>query len=45
MPITLALYNETYGHQLKEFHLPDDQLQFTSLPLDKINNPNISSDT
>ncbi|MCR8849330.1 GNAT family N-acetyltransferase [Rossellomorea sp. SC111] len=45
MPITLALYNETYEHRLKDFHLPDDQLQFTSLPLDKIHNPAISKDT
>ncbi|WP_160316892.1 GNAT family N-acetyltransferase [Rossellomorea vietnamensis] len=45
MPITLALYNETYEHKLKDFHLPEDQLQFTSLPLDKIHNPAISPDT
>lgn len=45
MPITLSVYNETYEHQLKDFHLPEDQLQFTSLPLDKIQNPTISPDT
>ncbi|MCA0149859.1 GNAT family N-acetyltransferase [Rossellomorea vietnamensis] len=45
MPITLALYNETHEHQLKDFHLPEEQLQFTSLPLDKIHNPTISPDT
>ncbi|WGG46324.1 GNAT family N-acetyltransferase [Rossellomorea sp. DA94] len=45
MPITLSVYNEIYEHQLKDFHLPEDQLQFTSLPLDKIQNPTISPDT
>ena len=45
MPITLALYNETYEHKLKDFHLPEEQLQFTSLPLNKIQNPSISPDT
>ncbi|UTE78362.1 GNAT family N-acetyltransferase [Rossellomorea sp. KS-H15a] len=45
MPITLSLYNRIYEHQLKDFHLPEDQLQFTSLPLDKIQNPTISPDT
>ncbi|PFG03499.1 GNAT family N-acetyltransferase [Bacillus sp. es.034] len=45
MPITLTVYNETYEHQLKDFHLLDEQLQFTSLPLEKIHNPTISPDT
>lgn len=45
MPITLTLYNENFEHQLKDFHLPDEQLQFTSLPLNKIHNPTISKDT
>jgi ribosomal protein S18 acetylase RimI-like enzyme len=45
VPITLTVYNETYEHQLKDFHLPDEQLQFTSLPLEKIHNPTISPDT
>jgi ribosomal protein S18 acetylase RimI-like enzyme len=41
--ITLALYNENYEHQLKDFHLPEDQLQFTSMPLDKIHHPATST--
>ncbi|PFA62815.1 GNAT family N-acetyltransferase [Bacillus sp. AFS015802] len=43
--ITLALYNESFERKLSDFHLPEDQLQFTSLPLDKIHNPTISPDT
>ncbi len=46
MPIvTLVGYNETYERKLKDFHLPEEQLQFTSMPLDKIHNPSISKDT
>lgn len=43
--VTLVEYNETYERNLKEFHLPEDQLEFTSMPLDKIHNPSISKDT
>jgi ribosomal protein S18 acetylase RimI-like enzyme len=43
--ITLALYNQSYERYLSDFHLPEDQLQFTSLPLDKIHYPTISKDT
>jgi ribosomal protein S18 acetylase RimI-like enzyme len=46
MPIvTLIKYNETYTRKLSDFHLPEDQLQFTGMPLDKIHNPAISKDT
>lgn len=46
MPIvTLVKYNETYEQKLKGFHLQEDQLQFTSMPLDIILNPSISKDT
>jgi RimJ/RimL family protein N-acetyltransferase len=43
--ITLALYNQSYEGNLSDFHLPENQRQFTSLPLDKIHNPTISKDT
>ncbi|MGM0751865.1 MAG: GNAT family N-acetyltransferase [Bacillota bacterium] len=43
--VTLVEYNETYEEKLKKFHLPEDQLEFTSMPLDKIRNPSISKDT
>lgn len=43
--VSLVEYNETYKRKLSDFHLPGDQLQFTSMPLDKIRNPSISKDT
>ncbi len=43
--IKLVEYNEHYQKQLSDFHLPEQQLEFTSLPLEKIHNPSISSDT
>lgn len=41
--VLLAMYNHTYEKQLSNFHLPKEQLQFTCMPLDKINNPAISN--
>ena len=43
--ISLAPYHPSFERQLTDFHLPEDQLQFTSMPLDKIHNPSISKDT
>lgn len=43
--VTLAEYDSTYERQLSDFHLPEDQLQFTSLPLNKIHNTSISKDS
>ncbi|WP_226671986.1 GNAT family N-acetyltransferase [Rossellomorea aquimaris] len=43
--VTLAQYHPSFERQLGDFHLPEDQLQFTSMPLDKIHNPSISKDT
>ncbi|MFI8684585.1 GNAT family N-acetyltransferase [Rossellomorea sp. NPDC077527] len=43
--ITLAEYHPSFERKLSDFHLPEDQLQFTSMPLDKIHNPSISKDT
>ncbi|MBY0123786.1 GNAT family N-acetyltransferase [Bacillus sp. S/N-304-OC-R1] len=41
--IVLVEYNDTFDEQLSNFHLPKEQLQFTSMPLEKINNPNVSN--
>lgn len=41
--LSLVNYIDTYDEQLSNYHLSEEQLQFTSLPLDKINNPNISN--
>lgn len=41
--VLLAMYNYTYEEQLTKFHLSKEQLQFTCMPLDKINDPNISN--
>ncbi|MEK5417241.1 MULTISPECIES: GNAT family N-acetyltransferase [unclassified Paenibacillus] len=43
--VVLEMYTNTYDEQLSNFHLTKEQLQFTSMPLDKINNPNISNRT
>lgn len=41
--VELLEYTDTYDEQLSNYHLPEEQLQFTSLPLDKIKNPNVSN--
>ncbi|WP_282173667.1 GNAT family N-acetyltransferase [Cytobacillus firmus] len=41
--VALLEYTDTYDEQLSNYHLPEEQLQFTSLPLDKIKNPNVSN--
>jgi hypothetical protein len=33
--VTLVEFNEQYTPQLSNFYLPEDQLEFTSLPLEK----------
>ncbi|MGD7043146.1 GNAT family N-acetyltransferase [Jeotgalibacillus proteolyticus] len=43
--VKLVPFSETYTEQLSGFYLPKDQLEFTSLPLDKIFSPAISKDT
>jgi GNAT superfamily N-acetyltransferase len=43
--VKLTLYNEKYKEQLSGFHLPEQQLEFTSMPLEKIENPDISNNT
>jgi len=40
--VKLVEFNEQYTHQLSNFSLPEDQLEFTSLPLEKINHPKVS---
>lgn len=40
--VVLVEYTNTYDEQLSNFHLPKEQLQFTSLPLGNINNPDVS---
>ncbi|WP_371932586.1 GNAT family N-acetyltransferase [Bacillus carboniphilus] len=37
MVIQLKQYNEKYLEQLLTFHLPPEQLKFTSLPIDRLN--------
>jgi len=41
--VVLVEYTDTYGEHLLNYHLPEEQLQFTSLPLEKINNPIVSN--
>lgn len=41
--VVLVEYTSTYDEQLSNFHLPKEQIQFTSMPLDKINDPNVSN--
>ncbi|MDG5471337.1 GNAT family N-acetyltransferase [Jeotgalibacillus sp. ET6] len=43
--VKLVPYSENYTEQLSAFYLPKDQLEFTSLPLDKIFSPTICNDT
>lgn len=41
--VVLVEYSNTYDEQLSNFYLPKEQLQFTSMPLDKINGTNESN--
>lgn len=41
--VSLVNYTDTYDGQLSNYYLPEEQLQFTSLPLDKINGPSVSN--
>ncbi|MBY6054796.1 GNAT family N-acetyltransferase [Cytobacillus firmus] len=41
--VELLENTDKYDEQLSNYHLPEEQLQFTSLPLDKIKNPNVSN--
>lgn len=41
--IELVEYTGTYEERLSNYHLPEEQLQFTSMPLDKIKHPNVSN--
>lgn len=41
--VVLVEYTDTYDEHLSNYHLPEDQLQFTSMPLDRINIPNASN--
>lgn len=41
--VVLVEYTDTYEEHLSNYYLPEEQLQFTSMPLDKINNPTVSS--
>ncbi|XXM73275.1 GNAT family N-acetyltransferase [Lysinibacillus sphaericus] len=43
--IKLTQYKEKHKKQLADFHLPEEQLEFTSMPLEKIHNPHISPHT
>ncbi|TES49481.1 hypothetical protein [Shouchella lehensis] len=43
--VQLVEYTHTYDEQLSNYHFSKEQLQFTSLLLDKINNPNVSNTT
>lgn len=43
--VRLVEFDEKYTDRLSEFSLPDDQLMFTSMPLEKIKDPNLSSNT
>ncbi|BCB04197.1 hypothetical protein [Bacillus sp. KH172YL63] len=42
---TLVQYSDNFQQALSNFELPDDQLEFTSYPLKKIQDPFISPDT
>lgn len=41
--VELVEYTDTYDEQLYNYHLSEEQLHFTSLPLGKIKNSNISN--
>jgi ribosomal protein S18 acetylase RimI-like enzyme len=43
--VRLAQYSGKYKKKLSGFHLPEQQLEFTSLPMEKIENPHISNNT
>lgn len=43
LSVELVEYSNIYHEQLSNFHLPKEQLQFTSMPLNKINDPNVSN--
>ncbi|MGR3762920.1 GNAT family N-acetyltransferase [Rossellomorea sp. NS-SX7] len=43
--VKLAQYSERYMKQLAAFQLPDQQLEFTSMPMEKIHHPAISRNT
>ncbi|WP_079478952.1 GNAT family N-acetyltransferase [Halobacillus salinus] len=40
--VSLIEYKDTYEHLLSGYHLPEEQQTFTSLPLQKIHNPEVS---
>ncbi|WP_273130816.1 GNAT family N-acetyltransferase [Bacillus weihaiensis] len=42
--VQLISYNESYLHELSSFSLPEDQVIFTALPLQKLNNTANSSE-
>ncbi|PPA69369.1 GNAT family N-acetyltransferase [Jeotgalibacillus proteolyticus] len=41
--VELAQYNPVYDDQLAAFHLNEEQHQFTSMPLEKLNHPKLSA--
>lgn len=41
--VVLVEYTDTYNEHLSNYHLPEEQLQFTSMPMDTINSPNVSN--
>jgi len=40
--VSLVEYKDTYENALSDYYLPEEQLTFTRLPLQKIHNPNVS---
>lgn len=40
--VSLVEYKDIFENALKNYYLPEEQLTFTSLPLQKIHNPNVS---
>ncbi|MCA1010678.1 GNAT family N-acetyltransferase [Halobacillus halophilus] len=43
--ISLVEYKDTYKDQLSDYYIPEEQLYFTSLPLDKIYNPSVTKNS
>jgi RimJ/RimL family protein N-acetyltransferase len=43
--VKLVEYTDAHTRQLSNFYLPQDQLEFTSLPIDKINNASFSNNS
>lgn len=43
--IELKEYTDHYKEEISLFYLPEEKLQFTSYPIDKIYNSNVSEDT